>query len=118
MNQERRQAQRVTVRDGAVAFLGEVPGTILDISEKGISVYIVVFEHEPEPRCALDLFFADDNFYLAGLDAELVSDLPAQAESGPGRSQARRLGLRFRDLTPRQKEELCGFIYRNTVAKA
>jgi c-di-GMP-binding flagellar brake protein YcgR len=118
MNQERRQAQRVTVRDGAVAFLGEVPGTILDISEKGISVYIVVFEHDPEPRCALDLFFADDNFYLAGLDAELVSDLPAQAESGPGRSQARRLGLRFRDLTPRQKEELCGFIYRNTVAKA
>jgi c-di-GMP-binding flagellar brake protein YcgR len=118
MKQERRQAQRVTVRDGAVAFLGEVPGTILDISEKGISVHFVVFEHNPEPRCALDLFFAEDNFYLAGLDAELVSDLPAQGESDTSRTRARRLGLRFCDLTPKQKEELCGFIYRNTVAKA
>jgi len=117
--EERRQAERVKVRDGAVAFMGEMPGTILDISEKGISVQCVVFEHEPEPKCALDLFFAEDNFYLPGLEAELVSELPV---NGPDdelfRHRARRLGLRFRDLTPAQREALCAFIYRNRMVEA
>ncbi len=117
---ERRQAKRVMVREGAVAFLGEVPGTILDISEKGISVRFVVFEHEPEPQCSLDLFFAEDDFYLAGLQAELVSDIPVDCPGGgnQARNRARRLGLRFRELTPSQRDELCSFIYRNKMARA
>jgi len=98
--------------------MGEMPGTILDISEKGISVRIVVFDHAPEPKCSLDLFFAEDNFFLAGLAAELVSNLPAGDSSKKCRNQVRRLGLRFCDLTPAQRDELCSFIYRNQVVEA
>jgi len=114
---ERRQAPRIAVREGAVAFLGDVPGTILDISEKGISVRFMVFEQEPEPKCALDLFFAEENFYLAGLEAELVSDLPAYDSVDQKKNRARRLGLRFCDLTPAQYKALCSVIYRNQMAE-
>ena len=115
---ERRQHPRYRVRDGALAFLGTTPGTIVDISEQGLAIHYVVLERKPDHRFQLDIFFADDEFYLADLPVEMVSDVSPEPQTLFSSIQVRRLGLKFGRLTDEQRDRLRYFILHNTVAEA
>lgn len=116
--QERRSHKRFRVKEGALAFLDTVPGTIVDISEGGMAIHYVVFEKEPERRFRLDIFFAAEDFYLADLPSELVSDIRSQPESQFSAVRVKRLGIRFGELDDDQKARLKYFILHNTIAEA
>jgi len=115
---ERRSHKRFRVKEGALAFLGNTPGTIVDISEGGIAVHYIVFEKEPERQFRLDIFFGADDFYLADITSELVSDVQSQPESPFSAVRVKRLCLRFVELNEEQKTRLKYFILHNTVAEA
>lgn len=115
---DRRRHKRFRVKEGALAFLDTVPGTIVDISEGGMAIHYVVFEREPERQFRLDIFFAADDFYLADIPSKLVSDVRSQPESQFSAVRVKRLGIRFGELDDEQKARLKYFILHNTVAEA
>ena len=78
---DRRRHKRFRVKEGALAFLGTIPGTIVDISEGGRAINYVVFEREPERQFRLDIFFAANDFYLADIYSKLVSYVLSPPES-------------------------------------
>lgn len=117
MKRERRAKKRFSVKEGALAFLGTAAGTIIDISEIGVAVNYAVFEKEPENRFRLDIFFAEDDFYLADLEAELITDARELAASGVDAARIRRLGLRFCELKSEQKDQLRYFILHNATCE-
>ena len=101
-----------------MAFVGTVPGTIIDISEAGIALNYTVFEQKPEGRFRLDIFFEDDEFALPDIEAELVTDSQTMVESGYDGVSIRRLGLRFCELSDGQQDKLRYFILHNTTSAA
>ncbi|MFP7754851.1 PilZ domain-containing protein [Thermodesulfobacteriota bacterium B35] len=115
---ERRRHRRYRVKEGALAFLGTVPGSISDISEGGLAVHYVVFEKQPGDELQLDIFFGRDDFYLTDLPGRKVSE----ADSTPGttfsRIRVRRMGVQFGELTSEQKSRLRYFILHNTLGVA
>jgi len=115
---ERRGQPRYRVREGALAFLGTTPGTIVDISEQGIAVHYMVLERESVHHRALDIFFAEDDFYLADLPVEVVSDVQAEPRALFSAVPVRRLSLKFGRLTDEQRDRLQYFILHNTVSEA
>ncbi len=117
MKRERRAKKRFSVKEGALAFLGAVPGSIIDISESGIAVSYVVFEQEPEGRFRLDIFFEDDEFHLPDIEVELVTSGRTMVASGCATMQVRRLGLRFCELKSEQKDQLRYFILHNATCE-
>lgn len=115
---ERRRHKRFRVKEGALAFLGSAPSTIVDINEYGMGIHYIVFEKEPERHFRLDIFFSADNFYLSGIPSELVSDVRSTSASPFSAIRVQRLGLRFGELNDEQKARLRYFILHNTVAEA
>jgi len=115
---ERRSQKRFRVKEGALAFLGNTPGSIIDISEEGMAINYIVFEKEPHGQFRLDIFFGADDFYLADIPSELVSDVQSQPESPFSAVRVKRLGLRFGELNEEQKTNLKYFILHNTVSEA
>ncbi len=115
---ERRSHTRFRVKEGAMAFLGTTPGTIVDISERGMAIHYVVFEREPERQFRLDIFFAADDFYLSDLPSEIVSDTLSLSDSPFSAVRVQRLGIRFGELDDEQQRRLKYFILHNTVAEA
>ena len=102
-----------------MAFLGTVPGTIVDISERGMAIHYVVFEREPERQFRLDIFFAADDFYLSDIPSEIISDTQSLSDSSPFSAvRVQRLGIRFCELNDEQERRLKYFILHNTVAEA
>ncbi len=114
MKNDRRTKKRFRVKEGALAFVGSVPGAIVDISEAGIAVNYAVFEQKPEGRFRLDIFFEDDAFALPDIEAEIVTERHSMAESGYIDVPVRRLGLRFCELSDGQQDKLRYFILHNT----
>jgi hypothetical protein len=115
---DRRQHRRFRVKEGALAFLGQVPGTIIDISEGGMSIHYVVFEREPSNTMQLDIFFAENEFFLPDLPVQLVSDVDASEEPLFSATKVKRLGIRFGELNSEQRSQLKYFILNNTVSTA
>lgn len=114
---ERRQHKRFRVKEGAMAFLGTVPGTIVDISERGMAIHYVIFEREPERQFRLDIFFGDDDFYLSGIPSEIVSEKRTLSDSPFSAVRVQRLGIRFGELSEEQESKLKYFILHNTVSE-
>jgi len=115
--EERRGRKRFRVKEGALAFLGTVPGAIVDISRSGMAVNYVLFEREPARRFRLDIFFAADDFYLADIPAALVSEMRFLPESRFSAIREKRLGLRFCELSKEQKSRIQYFILHNTTCE-
>ncbi len=115
---ERRRYKRYRVKEGALAFLGAVPGSISDISEGGLAVHYVVFEKQPEEDLQLDIFFGRDDFYLADLPGRKVSDADSSPDVTFSRIRVRRMGVQFGELTGEQKSRLKYFILHNTLGDA
>jgi hypothetical protein len=116
-HEERRERKRFRVKEGALAFVGTVPCTIVDISESGLAINYVVFEKEPDRRFQLDIFFADDDFFLSDIPSALVCDVLSLPESRFSAIRVKRLGLRFCELDQEQIARIQYFILHNTIAE-
>ncbi len=114
---ERRRHKRYRVKEGALAFLGTVPGSISDISEGGLAVHYVVFENQPGEDLQLDIFFGSADFYLADLPGIKVSEADSSPDTTFSRIRVRRLGVKFGELTREQRSRLEYFIHHNTIGE-
>ncbi len=114
---ERRCYKRYRVREGALAFLGPIPGTIKDISRGGMSIKYVVFEKRPDQVLKLDIFFPEDNFFLPDIPASVVSDIDYPARAPFSAVQIRRLGVKFGELSPEQEVSLQHYLDQNAIAE-
>lgn len=113
-----RRHKRFRVPEGALAFLGSVPGTITDISQGGMSVNYVVFEKDPNQVLKLDIFFSEGDFYLPGIPGRIVSDVDYPPEAPFSAVQVKRLGIQFGELTSEQEAGLQYFLLHNTTSEA
>ena len=77
--EERRRHTRFHVREGAYAFIENVPFTIQDISEGGLKIQSVIFDDVPKDKVKVDIFVNNGAFYLRGLSVNLVSLLQGEA---------------------------------------
>ena len=114
---ERRLHKRFKVMKGALAFIGSTPGTIVDISEGGLSVNYVVIEKQPTAELQLDIFFAGDEFYLPGVPGTLITDNQSNSEQLYSSLNVKRLGIQFGELSSDQRSKLKYFILNNTIAE-
>lgn len=114
---DRRRHKRFRAREGALAFLGSVPGRIVDISRSGMSFLYVVFEKRAAQSLTLDIFFPADDFFLRDIPVFLVSDIDCPARTPFVSVQVKRLGVRFAELSAEQKVSLQHFLAHNTIAE-
>jgi len=112
-----RRHKRFRVREGALAFLGSVPGTITDISQGGMSVKYVVFENDIDQVVKLDIFFSEGDFYLPDIPGRIISDVDYPSEAPFSAVQVKRLGIQFGELTSEQEAGLKYFLLHNTTAE-
>lgn len=115
---ERRRHKRLKVMQGALAFFGSTPGTIVDISEGGLTVHYVVIENQPSDNLRLDIFFAGDDFYLPGIPGNLISEGQSISNQLYSSLNVKRLGIQFGELSSDQRDKLRYFILNNTVSEA
>ncbi|WP_456473534.1 PilZ domain-containing protein [Desulfolithobacter sp.] len=115
---DRRRFPRYRVKDGALAFIGTVPGAIVDISEGGMAVHYAVFGREPNRNLRLDIFLGSDDFLLKDIPASIVNDTTLDPDAPFRAVQVKRFSLRFGELTDQQKSSLRYFILHNTVSEA
>lgn len=114
---ERRRHRRFRVKQGALAFLGSTPGTIVDISEGGLTVHYVVLERQPAAQLQLDIFFGGDDFYLQGIPGNLITDGQTLSDQLYSSLSVKRLGIQFGELSSEQRSRLKYFILNNTVSE-
>lgn len=116
--EDRRRHKRYRVKEGALALIDNIPGTIVDISSGGLTVNYIVFGKEPADQLRLDIFLSGEEFYLRDLPARLVNSASSGKSGATGGSiQVKRYGLQFGELTEHQKSTLRYFILHNTVAE-
>ena len=113
-----RRHKRFRACEGALAFLGSVPGTITDISQSGMSINYVVFEKDPDQVLKLDIFFSEADCYLPGIPGRIVSDEDCPSEAPYSVVQVRRLGIQFGELSSEQEAALKYFLLHNTISEA
>ncbi len=113
--EDRRAHGRFAVKEGGLAFLETIPTTIVDISECGMAVHFVVLGEEPKTCFPLDIFHGAENFYLAGLPAELVSVVDLPPASRFSIILVKRASIRFGKLDDEQKNRLKYFINTMTT---
>ena len=116
--EERRKHKRYRVKKGALALIDNIPGTIVDISKKGLAINYTVFGKEPVENLRLDIFLSSDDFYLQDVPAKLVSSLDKSvSKSSFGSIRVKRYGLQFGEMTEEQESSLKYFIIHNTIAE-
>jgi c-di-GMP-binding flagellar brake protein YcgR len=116
--QERRKHKRYRVKNGALALIDNIPGTIVDISKSGLAINYTVFGKEPVEQLRLDIFLSSDDFYLQDIPARLVSAKDrGGSQSTFGSIQVKRYSLQFGEMTEEQESNLKYFILHNTIAE-
>ncbi len=118
LREERRQHSRFQVRDGAYAFIDNIPFTIQDISEGGMKIQSVIFDDALPDDVRVDIFVNNADFYLRDVPVRLVSMLQSEATTPFTAIRVSRFGLEFGELTGQQKQLVDNFITHNTVAEA
>jgi hypothetical protein len=116
--EERRQYPRFRVREGAYAFINNIPFTIQDISEGGMKIQSVVFDEAPLENLKVDIFVSNGKFYLKDVPVRLVSLLQDDSTTPFSAIHVRRFGFEFDTLTEQQKHLLDDLITYNTVGEA
>ena len=117
---ERRKHKRFSVSKGA--FVALRPnylkiGQVTDISTGGLAFTYMADEKPPNRSFELDIFLADQAFYLQGVPFRTISDF--HSDGIPFSSvRMRRTGVQFRELTPDQKAQLEKFIQDHSIGEA
>lgn len=115
---ERRKFPRYRVREGAYAFINNIPFTIQDISEGGMKLQSVVYDEAPVENLTVDIFVNTGKFYLKDVPVKLVSLLQDETTSPFNVVHVKRFGFKFENLTDQQKHLLDNLITYNTVGEA
>ncbi len=118
LTEERRHYTRFQVREGAYAFIDNIPFTIQDISEGGMKIQSVIFDDVPMDDIVLDIFVNNGEFYLKGIPVRLISLMENEATTPFSAIRVRRFGFEFGDLTEQQIQLVDSFITYNTVGEA
>ena len=113
---ERRKHRRFHVRDLTFAVPrahAEIMGKVIDISMGGLA-----FQHSADgtwtdKKLELDLFRAESDFYLAGLECRVMADSPILTDTYD--AAVRRSCLRFENLKQDQISQLESFINQHTL---
>jgi len=116
--EERRRHPRFHVREGAYAFIDNVPFMIQDVSEGGLKIQSVIVDDVPQDNVKVDIFVNKDAFYLKDLSVHLVSMLQGEATTPFSPIRVKRFGFEFGELSEQQKLLVDNFITHNTVGEA
>lgn len=118
LKEERRHHARFHVREGAYAFIDNIPFTIQDISEGGMKIESAVFDDTPLDNVKVDIFVNNGDFYIRDVPVRLVSFLQSEATTPFSVIRIRHFGFEFGELTDSQKHLVDNFITFNTVGEA
>ena len=117
---ERRKHRRFPVKYGAFAIFNPKSkstklGQIIDISRDGLAFsYFFDSEEWSEDISELDILFSEDNFYLANIPFETVSECVTADGLPCTPIIMKKRGVQFGKLTPYQISQLEYFLYSNT----
>ena len=114
---ERRRHKRFKVKEDALVFLGKDTGTILDISQGGLSVHYAALERKLPLPNHLDIFFAHSRFYLPNLPVSLVDEVHVQSTPIFCSFQVKKLRMKFGPLSSEQQARLEEFMTHNTICE-
>ena len=117
-NEERRRYTRFRVREGAYAFIDNIPFTIQDISEGGMKIQSVVFDDTPLDNLKVDIFVNSGKFYMRDVSVRLVRLLQDNSTTPFSAIRVKRFGFEFENLSDQQKLLLDNLITLNTVGEA
>lgn len=115
---ERRRHKRFRVKDNALVFFGKDTGTILDISQGGLSVHYAALEKKTALPNYLDIFFVYSRFYLPNLPVSLVDEMPILPNPIFNSFQVKRLRMKFGPLSSEQHARLEDFITDNAILES
>ncbi len=116
---ERRKHKRFQVRKGGFAGLGpyfENIGPIIDVSMGGLGFRYI--GSEETNGSYLDIFLADDDFYLRNVRFKTIWDFKSVNETLSSSVTMRRRGVQFKKLTDHQRSQLEYFIKNHAVGEA
>ena len=117
---ERRKHNRYRARDFAFAvFKAHVSklGQIIDISKSGLAFQYIASKEWSNGTFEIDMFLADNGFYLYNLTVKTVSDFEVASESSLSSITMRRRGTQFENPTHDQMSQLEYFIQHHTVGE-
>ncbi len=115
---ERRKHKRFSVSKGAFVALRPhyvKVGQVIDISTRGLAFTYMADEKRPNRSFELDMFLADQAFYLQEVPFRTISDF--HSDGIPFSSiEMRRMGVQFGNLTEAEKAKLVYFMDNYTDA--
>jgi hypothetical protein len=113
---ERRKQKRFSVSNGAFVALRPdylKVGQVKNIGMDGLAFTYLMDDGKPDRSFELDIFLADQTFWLEGVPFTIISDF--RIDGIPFSSiRTRQMHVQFRDLTPDQKAHLEYFIQNHT----
>jgi len=106
---ERRKYQRFKVPEKTLAITPNIIGQIVDISVGGCELKYIDNNGKLAPKGAMDILMNDKGFYMEQVPIAMAwQDRPES--SALSTIVIRKIGLRFADLSPLQKERIDYFI--------
>lgn len=115
---DRRKEPRFPVHEGAMAFVGQKYGKIIDVNMNGLSFHYIVKENRPLltnssqiKNFTLDIAYGISGFCLTNVPVKIISDNEYKS-SRKTHSALRKIrcGVQFKDLTPDQRILLKRFV--------
>ncbi len=117
---EQRKQTRFLVREGAFAVLRDNMsklGQIIDIAKGGLAFRYLAIGNPTNGSFRLDIFLAENGFYLGNLPFKIISDIEIDHEIPFSSLTVRRLGVQFGDLSDKQTSQLKYFIHNHTTGE-
>lgn len=113
---ERRKYKRYLVKNGAYTINSTKPGLIIDIGIGGLSIHYIDRKCWPNESFELDIIFGeDDDFRLANVPYNVISDDVTKTELSNDSLVVKRRSVEFGDLNEEQLEKLQFFINNNSI---
>ena len=114
---ERRQQKRFKGKERAFATLNsdcDKKGQIKNISKNGLSFLYFGDGEESNGSAEIEIYSANDDFYLRKLPVRIVSDVSQNSKDSFSSISTRKLTMRFEKLIPKQKFLLNYFLKQYT----
>ena len=115
---ERREHRRSEVQDIAFAVLRDQSrqlGQIMDISMGGLAFNYIAGGGNADSAFELDLLLAYKGLYIKKIQFKTISDFQIANKSPFSPITMRRRGVKFGELTQKQKSKLKNFIREHTI---
>ncbi len=102
---ERRQHDRSTVKNGALAVSSSIypkRGHIQNLSRGGLAFFYVGTKFWDNESFKLNIKSIGNGFFLDDIEVKIISDTEVKYEKPMGEIAIRKLGVKFNDLTRNQ----------------